>query len=396
MKIGIFGGTFDPFHAGHYAIVNSALEKKLVDKVIVIPSVVDYYRKDKKTFFDLPARKTIIKRWLEGRSDVILDFSEYILAETWNGINSRRYVDMLQYCIGQYGPNDYYTIIGSDSLYNFKTWHKWQDILKMSKIIAVQRDGASTELNKTVADIDYIPMTIDNQFLSVSASAIRERLDKRYFEYKAGPYMARDAYLEEIDFYKNTGGSYEELERKKLAEFLKPKDEILAHTPIFDLVECPEVEAGFKPVKIKSKDWVTIVVEKDGKFLMEKQLRYGLGKEFEEFPCGMIEDGEYPYVAALRELKEETGIEFKKFTMKYLGKFAANPAFMSNYMHYFHIELKDYTQGKTDLDEHEHIDSYWVDKKQAFANFMKSEGSSIGGCCWMLLIREGIVSEWDD
>ncbi|MEO8738895.1 MAG: NUDIX hydrolase [Casimicrobiaceae bacterium] len=45
----------------------------------------------------------------------------------------------------------------------------------------------------------------------------------------------------------------------------------------------------------------------DGKFLMERQYRYPLGRVFIEFPAGKIDPGEDPLLAAQRELTEETG-----------------------------------------------------------------------------------------
>ena len=83
MKIGVFGGTFDPFTSAHYEIVNKVLSDKLVDKVIVIPTIVNYYRTGKTELFDLADREKIIKKWFEGREDVILDFYEYGLL-AWN------------------------------------------------------------------------------------------------------------------------------------------------------------------------------------------------------------------------------------------------------------------------------------------------------------------------
>jgi ADP-ribose pyrophosphatase len=86
-----------------------------------------------------------------------------------------------------------------------------------------------------------------------------------------------------------------------------------------------------------------------------------------EFPCGMIENGEEPLVAAKRELQEETGIELLNDSqIKYLGKYAANPAFMNNFMHYYYVNLDyaEFCQGETNFDEHEKIEKIWMNKEE--------------------------------
>lgn len=153
---------------------------------------------------------------------------------------------------------------------------------------------------------------------------------------------------------------------KWLFEERQIKDELIANTPIFDLVRMPEVEAGFRPVKIKSKDWATVIVEENGKFLTVSQLRYGINKTMREFPCGMVEDGEPAMAAAIRELEEETGIAICDKDIKYLGSVYANPAFMTNKMHYYYVNLNgiNYTTKNQRFDEHEHLYVSWIDRNK--------------------------------
>jgi len=109
---------------------------------------------------------------------------------------------------------------------------------------------------------------------------------------------------------------------------------------------------------IESPDWVTILpIVKNSRgndcFLTVRQYRHGCASLTREFPAGMIDDGEKPLEAAIRELEEETGYHAGKMTQ--IGSINPNPAFMSNTSYTFLAE--DLTpSGKQNFDEHEMID----------------------------------------
>jgi len=80
---------------------------------------------------------------------------------------------------------------------------------------------------------------------------------------------------------------------------------------------------------VNTNDWVTIIPTTiDNQFVLVKQFRIGTEETTLEFPGGAINKGENNLNAALRELKEETGLEPKEIDI--LGEVHPNPAFMSN------------------------------------------------------------------
>ena len=83
-------------------------------------------------------------------------------------------------------------------------------------------------------------------------------------------------------------------------------------------------------------DWVIVIAEHNDKFLMVKQWRHGEAALSVEFPGGVIDSGEEPEAAALRELEEETGYKAGKLTK--LGSSNPNPALFSNHVHFFLAE----------------------------------------------------------
>lgn len=103
---------------------------------------------------------------------------------------------------------------------------------------------------------------------------------------------------------------------------------------------------------MNAPDWVIVIPEIEGKFLMVKQWRHGSKCLSVEFPGGVIDEGEAPDVAAVRELKEETGFEAGKLTK--LGTVNPNPALFSNHVHIYLAENLNKVANQ-DLDSDEFI-----------------------------------------
>lgn len=123
------------------------------------------------------------------------------------------------------------------------------------------------------------------------------------------------------------------------------------------------------------------------KYITVRQLRYGPMKEFDEFPCGMVEKDEYPAEAAARELREETGWIVDPDKLVYLGANSPNPAFMNNLMYYYFIDLDEVHAylGQTDRDEHERISIGEMSIKELDKSFRDNKGSALIGCALHLM-----------
>ena len=78
---------------------------------------------------------------------------------------------------------------------------------------------------------------------------------------------------------------------------------------------------------IENRGWVGIVpITPDGRFLLNKQYKHGIGLEVLEFPAGGIDDHEDdPIQTAHRELMEETGYSTEPDRMEFLAHMLANP-----------------------------------------------------------------------
>ena len=90
-------------------------------------------------------------------------------------------------------------------------------------------------------------------------------------------------------------------------------------------------------VVIKAPDWVNVVaLTKDEHLVLVRQFRYGIDEFSLEIPGGVMDAGEDPVTAGLRELREETG--FSGAPAKLLGTVHPNPAIQSNRCHFVFVE----------------------------------------------------------
>ena len=112
-------------------------------------------------------------------------------------------------------------------------------------------------------------------------------------------------------------------------------------TRIFDVVGTRYRHPGRSTerefVVINAPDWVNVVaLTPDGRIVLVRQFRYGIDEFSLEIPGGVIDTGEDPVTAGLRELREETG--FTGAPAKLLGSVHPNPAMQSNRCHFVYVE----------------------------------------------------------
>ena len=124
-------------------------------------------------------------------------------------------------------------------------------------------------------------------------------------------------------------------------------------------VKSPKTDDTYPVWIMDAPSWVNIIpITKDNKVVMIKQFRFGNKKVSLEIPGGMVDKGERPKKAAIREMKEETG--YKSNEIYEIGKFSPNPALMSNYT-YSYLALNVEKKYDQQLDNMEDIEVSEVD-----------------------------------
>ncbi|POR01343.1 hypothetical protein AU468_08485 [Alkalispirochaeta sphaeroplastigenens] len=139
----------------------------------------------------------------------------------------------------------------------------------------------------------------------------------------------------------------------------------LAETPVFSLVK--SLRRSFSGQErtyyvMDAPDWVNLVAltrDRSGRecFVMVRQFRHGSNRISLEFPGGVVDPGETPGQAALRELREETGYGLRECSSReepeFLGSVNPNPALMNNRCHtYFVAAVEKVCEPAPESDEH--------------------------------------------
>jgi ADP-ribose pyrophosphatase len=90
-------------------------------------------------------------------------------------------------------------------------------------------------------------------------------------------------------------------------------------------------------VVLESPDWVNVIpLTDDGQVVLIRQYRHGIREATLEIPGGLIDPGEAPEAAAVRELREETGYVARE--VRPLGRVRPNPAIQNNHQYCYLAE----------------------------------------------------------
>lgn len=189
MKIGVFGGAFDPVHIGHTALAEKIRSFFALDKLFFVPSEMPPHKSphaaagiDRLAMLKIAASKL-------GDGFEVSDFE----------INSRGVsytFDSLSHFRREYPDGGLYFIAGSDIFSTIKSWKNWRELFGLAKFIIVKRVGVSFDemLEKIGGGIpEAILINEDGKFNAkeqiilfdadipeVSSTCIRENIDDAF------------------------------------------------------------------------------------------------------------------------------------------------------------------------------------------------------------------------
>lgn len=133
-KVAIFGGTFNPPHIGHIIMASEIATNGGFDEVLVIPSKIPPH----KTGYFAPEDDRLLM-CREAFSNIpnvkVLDIELKMSGKSYTLLTLQKLLEM--------GIKNPTLVIGADSLVDFHKWYKFEEILKLSKLLVYKRVGIS-------------------------------------------------------------------------------------------------------------------------------------------------------------------------------------------------------------------------------------------------------------
>ncbi|MBN1754660.1 nicotinate-nucleotide adenylyltransferase [bacterium] len=184
MKWGILGGSFDPLHIGHLVIAEYVREEFQLDRIIflvafnpphkeyrMMSAPQDRLEMTRSAVEDNPAFQIGDLEFEDGQSSYTVEVLKTIRSRSRQG-------------------DQFYLLIGSDSLLEIKSWHKWEQLWEYAKIVVIPRKNyPSQDAENGIRDrilLSSCPL------IDISSTIIRERVkNRKSIRYLVPPVVSR-------------------------------------------------------------------------------------------------------------------------------------------------------------------------------------------------------------
>lgn len=171
MRIGIFGGSFNPPHKTHENIAHYFKENNLLDKIIFVPTGSKY--KYKNNLLPDEDRYNMVK--------LITDEYEYLDVSKYELKDEVVYTcETLKHFKEKYPEDEIYFICGLDNLSYIDKWRNPEYILNNFKILVIKRD--TDDLESVLKRLDKYKnsiIVVDMEESHLSSTEIRENISKK-------------------------------------------------------------------------------------------------------------------------------------------------------------------------------------------------------------------------
>jgi len=162
-SIALFGGSFDPPHIGHEAIVKALLKLDFIDEVVVMPTFLNPFKSKSVA----PAKLRL--KWLE---EIFASFKK-VQIDSFEVFQDKKVpsIETVTYLLSKY--KKIYLVIGADNLAHLNEWYKIDELKKLVTFIVATRDDLKIPQS-------FIKLNIDENISSIELrkNIVEDKLSK--------------------------------------------------------------------------------------------------------------------------------------------------------------------------------------------------------------------------
>ncbi len=177
LRIGLFGGSFNPIHCGHLIVARCVAEKRGLQRVIFLPSARPPH-KDDRELWDASHRAEMVQLAIAG--EPLFDFSDYDLIRHGPCYT----IDTVLHFRKEWDADtDLSWIIGADSLAELPSWNRIHELVDACRIVTAVRPGWEAidwdALRKVFSEPQVTRLQaglVETPQLEISSTDIRQRI----------------------------------------------------------------------------------------------------------------------------------------------------------------------------------------------------------------------------
>lgn len=164
MRIGVFGGTFDPPHHGHLIVAADVYAALELDRVVLVPSAVPPHKAET---VQAPAETRLEMVRAAVRGDPRFEVDDLELRRPGPSYT----VDTLRALQDRYPGAELFFVVGADNVPELSSWREPEEVVRLARIVAVARGCESID-----ADAPFPFLSVPVARVEISATEVRRRV----------------------------------------------------------------------------------------------------------------------------------------------------------------------------------------------------------------------------
>jgi nicotinate-nucleotide adenylyltransferase len=164
LRVGLFGGTFDPPHVGHLVAAVNVRHALNLDLLVLMVANIPWQKEGVRALTPAEERFAMVQA-------AVADVPGIVAGRTEIDMGGPSYTaDTLAALAEQYPDAELFTIMGDDAAAGLMTWERYQEVVDRSQLVVVDRPGVAIALPE---EMDWIRVEVPH--LEVSSTDLRLR-----------------------------------------------------------------------------------------------------------------------------------------------------------------------------------------------------------------------------